>query len=38
MEPGFTFDQAVAEAGRCLLCHEPPCSKGCPAGTDPGTF
>jgi glutamate synthase (NADPH/NADH) small chain len=38
MEPGFDFDQAVSEAGRCLLCHEPPCSKGCPAQTDPGTF
>lgn len=38
MEPGFTFDQAMAEAGRCLLCHEPPCSKGCPAETDPGAF
>ena len=38
MEPGFELDQALAEAGRCLLCHEPPCSKGCPAETDPGTF
>lgn len=38
MEPGFELDQALAEAGRCLLCHEPPCSKGCPAQTDPGTF
>lgn len=32
------MSQAVAEAARCLLCHDPPCSKGCPAGTDPGTF
>ena len=38
MEPGFRFDQAVTEAGRCLLCHEPPCSKACPAQTDPGAF
>ncbi len=38
MAPGFTYDQALAEANRCLLCHEPPCSKGCPAQTDPGTF
>jgi NADPH-dependent glutamate synthase beta subunit-like oxidoreductase len=38
MEPGWGLDQAVAEAGRCLLCHEPPCSKGCPAQTDPGAF
>jgi glutamate synthase (NADPH) small chain len=35
---GFELGQALAEANRCLLCHEPPCSKGCPAGTDPGTF
>ena len=38
MEPCFTPDQAYAEAGRCLLCFDAPCSKGCPAGTDPGTF
>ncbi|MEW5993903.1 MAG: FAD-dependent oxidoreductase [Candidatus Zixiibacteriota bacterium] len=38
MVPGFTWDQAVAEADRCLLCHDAPCSKGCPAGTDPATF
>lgn len=38
MEKGFDFGRAVAEADRCLLCHDPPCSKGCPAGTDPGTF
>jgi len=35
---GFDFGTAVAEAGRCLLCHDAPCSQGCPAGTDPGTF
>jgi len=38
MEPCFTPDQAFAEAGRCLLCFDAPCSKGCPADTDPGTF
>ncbi|MFH1220383.1 MAG: FAD-dependent oxidoreductase [Candidatus Eisenbacteria bacterium] len=32
------MDQALAEASRCLLCHEPPCSTGCPAGTEPGRF
>ncbi|MBI5881910.1 MAG: FAD-dependent oxidoreductase [Elusimicrobia bacterium] len=37
-DAGFDMPAAVAEAGRCLLCHEPPCSKGCPADTDPGTF
>ncbi len=38
MTPGFDLAQATAEADRCLLCHDPPCSKGCPAETDPGTF
>ena len=38
MKDGYTIDQAMAEAGRCLLCHEPPCSGGCPASTDPGRF
>jgi len=37
-EKGFDLGQAIAEAGRCLLCYDPPCSKSCPAGTDPGTF
>ena len=37
-EKGFDWGQAVAEANRCLLCYDPPCSKGCPAETDPGTF
>jgi len=38
MRKGFDFSQAVAEADRCLLCHDAPCSAGCPAQTDPGTF
>ena len=38
MEKGLDLAQAMAEADRCLLCHDPPCSKGCPAETDPGTF
>jgi NADPH-dependent glutamate synthase beta subunit-like oxidoreductase len=38
MKKGLDFNQAVIEADRCLLCHEAPCSKGCPAGTDPATF
>ena len=35
---GFTPRTAMEEASRCLLCHDAPCSKGCPAGTDPGKF
>ena len=38
MTKGFDLAQAINEADRCLLCHDPPCSKGCPAETDPGTF
>ena len=38
MPRNYTMDQAMAEAARCLLCHEPPCSADCPAGTDPGKF
>ncbi|MBQ6495612.1 MAG: FAD-dependent oxidoreductase [Firmicutes bacterium] len=36
--PGFTHRTALEEAARCLLCHDAPCSKGCPAGTDPAKF
>ena len=35
---GFTHRTAMEEAARCLLCHGAPCSKGCPAGTDPAKF
>jgi dihydropyrimidine dehydrogenase (NAD+) subunit PreT len=38
MEKGFTMDQAIAEAARCLLCHDAPCSAGCPATTEPDRF
>ena len=38
MGAGFELGEAMAEANRCLLCHDAPCSKGCPGGTDPGTF
>ena len=38
MAKGFDLSQAITEADRCLLCHDPPCSKGCPAETDPGSF
>lgn len=29
---------AMEEASRCLLCYDAPCSKACPAGTDPAKF
>jgi glutamate synthase (NADPH/NADH) small chain len=38
MQKGYTMDQAIAEASRCLLCHDAPCSTGCPAGTQPDRF
>ena len=38
MGKGFELGEAMAEADRCLLCHDAPCSKGCPGGTDPGSF
>lgn len=38
MRQGLNLEQAMAEAERCLLCHDAPCSRGCPANTDPGTF
>ncbi|MBU0465302.1 MAG: FAD-dependent oxidoreductase [Proteobacteria bacterium] len=38
MDKRYDFSQAWAEADRCLLCHDAPCSKGCPANTDPGKF
>lgn len=36
--PGFSHRTAMEEAARCLLCHDAPCSKSCPAGTDPAKF
>ena len=36
--PAFTPLLAIKEASRCLLCHDAPCSQGCPAQTDPGKF
>lgn len=38
LEPGFTPVTIGGEAARCLLCHDAPCSKACPAGTDPAKF
>jgi NADPH-dependent glutamate synthase beta subunit-like oxidoreductase len=38
MRKGLGLAQAIAEADRCLLCHDAPCSEGCPAETQPGEF
>ena len=38
LEPAFTPLTVCEEASRCLLCHDAPCSKACPAGTDPAKF
>jgi len=34
----FSPATVMEEVSRCLLCIDPPCSKSCPAGTDPGKF
>ena len=34
----FNPRTAAEEARRCLLCYDAPCSKACPAGTDPAKF
>jgi glutamate synthase (NADPH/NADH) small chain len=34
IEKTLTPVQALIEASRCLMCEDPPCSKGCPAGID----
>ncbi len=38
--PGRTYSphEAVIEASRCLMCDEPPCMDGCPAGVDVRRF
>jgi len=38
MSKGFDLVQAIAEADRCLLCHDAPCSGACPAETQPADF
>ncbi|MDI7247471.1 MAG: NAD(P)-dependent oxidoreductase [Bacillota bacterium] len=34
VERGLAIHQALAEASRCLFCHDAPCVAGCPAGVD----
>ncbi len=38
LKPAYTMLTIMEEAGRCLLCYDAPCSKSCPAGTDPARF
>ena len=38
LEPGFDPLTVFEEASRCLLCLDAPCSKACPAGTNPDKF
>ncbi len=38
IELGYSVEQAIKEAGRCLQCSEPVCSKGCPAGVNCKAF
>lgn len=38
LEPEFTPLTVCEEASRCLLCLDAPCSKACPAGTNPDKF
>jgi len=35
---GYTEEQAIREAERCLQCPEPQCIKGCPVGIDIPAF
>lgn len=39
-EEGRTYapHEAVIEASRCLMCEDPPCNEGCPAGVDVRRF
>ena len=33
-KPTYTEGEAVAEANRCLYCHDAPCIEACPTGID----
>ena len=37
-KPNFTPGEAVAEANRCLYCHDAPCIAACPTGIDIPAF
>ena len=34
VQGGLAIHEALAEASRCLFCHDAPCVAGCPAGVD----
>jgi len=40
VETGRTYapHEAMIEASRCLMCEDPPCNRGCPAGVDVRRF
>jgi glutamate synthase (NADPH/NADH) small chain len=35
---GYTLEDALVEASRCLQCVDPPCVRGCPVGIDIPAF
>ena len=35
---GYTEEQAIAEAARCLQCKDPKCVQGCPVNIDIPAF
>jgi dihydropyrimidine dehydrogenase (NAD+) subunit PreT len=37
-KPVYSAGEAVAEANRCLYCHDAPCIQACPTGIDIPTF
>lgn len=37
-KPTYTPGEAIAEANRCLYCHNAPCIQACPTGIDIPTF